>query len=163
MMKQLSVLKWGLGLMLFLNIVLTAFLIMGRPKHRSPHAGGDRLLLEKGIQAIGLNEEQATFFRASAKAHHDSISQILKTQQPVLEAYFNTIENNNQALKDSLFLTFQTLESKKLQVTYQHFKALKEQLNPNQIPDFKHFISRVQENFFLEQKNNRKKAKDSKH
>ena len=125
-----------------LNIVMIVFFltkkpnVAEKPKHRS--------IRSEIIDILRLNNEQIIDFHDLADSHKHQMREIEVKQARLLMPYFERlIDSSVQIDKDQLLSRLQKLERRKVELTYEHFKDIKELLKKDQMHDFEFFMKKV--------------------
>lgn len=139
-MSQLKFYQTATLILLLLNLGMIAFFFATKPPtpaRQHPPADIHRLLR--------LDAEQEKAFGQLVETHQQAMRTLNRLQQEKLSAYFSTLLEsgpNQQPPADGL-REIQELEAKKITITYEHFRAIKNLLRPEQQPFFKEFMQQA--------------------
>lgn len=136
-MTKLQFYKYGMWLLLLVNIGIMTFLIMGRKPPRGP---GAQVFQERAYEILQLDEAQKSKFADFAAEHNKNISTIINQNESVIEPFFTTINSSDITAKDSLQKMILQLELEKINETYRHFEEIKEMLSTHQKDNFDQFM-----------------------
>jgi periplasmic protein CpxP/Spy len=128
-----------IGLVLFL-VLLNGFVLLrqnrgGGPRHDGPPPH-DRLI----IKTLNFDESQQRSFEELKFDHRRKIVELERKFETTLEEYFLLLSVENQSKKDSLESIVADLEKQKADITFQHFKDLRNLCRPDQREAFDQFI-----------------------
>ncbi|MFT5617158.1 MAG: hypothetical protein ACI85I_000374 [Arenicella sp.] len=86
-MTQLKLYKWGLGLMVLLNVGMISFFLFtkGKPPRHERIEGNFQ---KRAIEMLELDEEQANLFFKLAKEHSQQMEELSEQQSVILENQF---------------------------------------------------------------------------
>jgi len=96
-------------------------------------------LRQRVVNQLNLNKEQEQQFFDLVKNHITEMRSLLKNQHKLSKAYF-------QQPTDTLLQRLSRFESKKIQITEQHFSDIKSILNEEQYADFEKFKTKALNN-----------------
>lgn len=136
-MKQLLFYKYAMIALLILNIAMLSFFFLTKPPHLKNHIAKP---LRMGQEILKLNEEDKAVFLQLANVHHQEMQAVNKQQRELLNPYFSSIIDSTITNKDELLTQLQSLERKKLELTYQHFEELKSRLKSVETADYEKFM-----------------------
>ena len=123
-MKKETIYKIAIAVLIVLNLLQ----VVGRYlAHRPP---GEPIKM--AAQRLGLDEKQEVKFRELAQAHRNKMIDLQKKQEGLTETYFNNPS-------DSILNEVTLLEKTKIQITEEHFSAIKTLLNKDQYDEFVKF------------------------
>ncbi len=134
-MEKITLYKIAIAGLVVLNLVLVFFLWAGRPRSGQAHF--------RALESFGLTQDQRESFQKSVKAHQAILQQIETAQKPILKEYFESLKVTPTASALPVPTTVLELEEQKIQATYQHFLAVKDILNPDQLGEYPAFIDFV--------------------
>lgn len=130
-----------IGLVLLL-VVLNAFMLFRMSSRRGPGGGPpphDRII----VSTLNFDERQQQAFEKLKFEHRGRIIEIEDKFESTLEKYFLLLPNENQKAKDSLELIIAELEREKADVTFDHFRDLRNLCRPDQQKAFDEFIPQL--------------------
>ncbi|MFT5336874.1 MAG: protein CpxP [Luteibaculaceae bacterium] len=152
-MEKLKLYKFTTLSLLILNIGLIVFFFISKPNH-PPHMGPKDLKLGV-VEALHLNNNQASQFKYFAEEHHTKMRVINGQQQELLWPYFKSISDTSIHFnEEEAFYQHRELEKEKIQVTRQHFEEVKSILKEDQLPYFNDFVNQFIENVLMKGKEN---------
>lgn len=160
-MSQLTFYKYASGGLLLLNIVVLAFFLLTKPGHQ-PQPPSNNFQSEV-IDALDLDTQQASAFRALAEDHNQQMRSISGQQQQLLMPYFESLTSSSPTIdSEGVLNQFQQLEREKIEVTYQHFQEIKSMLTKEQLTGFETFMDTFIHTLLLDKKKNPPPPKDFK-
>lgn len=123
-MKKETIYKIAIAVLIVLNL----FQVVGRYLAHTPLGEPIKMATER----LGLDEKQEVNFRELAQAHRNKMIDIQNKQEAWTETYFNNPS-------DSLLTEISLLQKSKIQLTEEHFRAIKALLNKDQYDEFVKF------------------------
>lgn len=152
-MNQVKFYKYGIWVLVVLNIAVLAFFVMLKPQSR--HHSLQRNLRSEVIEMLHLNTHQTTQLHKAAEKHNQKMKEINDRQFRLLSPYFTSLTTSSEnGDKESLLNEYQQLEREKIEATYQHFEEIKDFLNIDQMPYFEEFIRETTDRILLGRKKN---------
>lgn len=143
MMKKLTFFQVATVLLLLINIALLVFFLSSRKGHTGPHPNGHAGSTAK--EMLELNTEQHRLFEKYAEEHKAKVHALTRDQKKLLEKYFDDVKNDSSAKPDTnLISQWQSIEAKKLELTYQHLKEVQDLLEPEQMKHFEKFVQHIE-------------------
>ncbi|MGY3794465.1 hypothetical protein [Aquimarina sp. 433] len=125
-----------------LNIILLAFLLIKPPQPIKRSA--PKNFRSEIVKTLRLNDLQESRFHNLADEHKQKMADIDKEKVKLLYPYFESLSDTSLVInKDSILNQLQQYERKKIELTYLHFKEIKELLTKEQLVDFDAFMSKV--------------------
>lgn len=150
-MSKLTIYKYATWGLLFLNLAVLTFFLATKPK--PPGRLPAHAFQTEVIEILKLNDAQVKTFRALAKDHNQKVTGIDAQQQNLLRPYFESLAKPSIDIDRSEALNqLQQLEREKIEVTFQHFQALKFILKEEQLTHFEEFINRYIDIFLVGEK-----------
>lgn len=155
-MNQIKFYRFVMVGLLLLNMFVLAFFLFNQSDPRPNRPPRNPSFQEEVPQMLELDSAQQLIFDDLADQHNKQISTINQQQQALLLPYFGSIASDSAAETNEFVLTqFQALERKKLEITYQHFVAVKNILSPQQIPLFKILMGKITDRIVMQRKKSR--------
>lgn len=141
-MDQVKFYKYIIFGLVGLNVAVLAYFLLS--KNHPPNRPPFRNAQAEVIEILGLNDDQASAFRAFANAHGDQMEAIKRQQEQLLIPYFASLSDSATTInQEELLKQYQQLERDKIEFTYQHFQEIKNLLEKEQLPDFKLFTDKI--------------------
>ena len=151
MARQIKFYKWALVVMFSLNIIILGVIVwMQAGETTTPSATTAPTVRphfrEEAAQILHLSAEQRPQFIELTIQHNQQMLSIERKLTPLLKDYFKQLSDETGAPADTvLFSKIQALEAEKIEVTYQHFEAVKALLHEDQLPYYETFMNRALE------------------
>lgn len=147
-MRELNFYKYAAILLLVINLGTLAFFFTRRPPHRplppghSMKEGHNQKFQEKTMEILDLDEAQRVIFVKLATEHHQAIKTINEQQKELLMNEFDSLNDivKNVGFNKNLE-SFETLEGEKITTIFEHFRAIKAILKPEQLPNFEEYMN----------------------
>ncbi|WP_299896113.1 hypothetical protein [uncultured Aquimarina sp.] len=125
-----------------LNIILLAFLLIKPPQ--PIERSSPKNFRSEIVKTLRLNDLQESRFHDLADEHKQKMADIDEEKVKLLYPYFESLSDTSLVInKDSILNQLQQYERKKIELTYLHFKEIKELLTKEQLVDFDAFMSKV--------------------
>ena len=115
-----SKIKTVIAILVLLNIVLMAFLYLGRP-NRGMHHSPKMMIVEK----LGFDESQTQEFEALISEHQVEINSLQNKVRENKTLLYKGIANNNKTYNDSIISLIGKKFEEIEQVHYKHFLGIK--------------------------------------
>ena len=143
-MKQLKFYKYAAVSLLVLNLVLVVFLLLSPSKGQQLPPPNGHPNHHSATEIMKLDEQQNAAFLENVKVHKTQIERLNKEQRQLLQGYFETLFDGSPSHQnDTLLQQVQAIEVQKIEVTYEHFKAIKVTLKPEQYEGFETFVHKM--------------------
>ena len=152
-MNQLKFFKVGFIVLMVLNLVLVAFLVMGKHvNHRPSHPGNNpKVFRQKIVEILELTEDQKTQFNDLANEHHQQMMDVENEQKELVQHYFaGLINSENNQDSEKILAELQHIERQKVELTYNHFEQVRAILSEEQTPQFAEFVKFALNRILLE-------------
>ncbi|MEM9326420.1 MAG: hypothetical protein AAGA85_12210 [Bacteroidota bacterium] len=132
-MKTRKLLTVGFLTLLVINGLLVFLLMSGSGPHPRGRGPGGPQLIKVISDKLVLAPDQVEQFQELARNHHAAMQKVAEAQQPLILSYFDLLNYEDSIqLQEQILDQLLILEREKLTLTYSHFEALKEQLDPDQ-------------------------------
>lgn len=150
-MRAINAYKVGFVVLVIANII-HAFLFFRKPE-RPPFRRDAQLgrmerqagLMEKISNQLDLNEEQQTRYFELAQLHRGAMTELEKKQKGLIASYFDNLKSDqpDSVAVASILSQLQTIEGRKLSLTYSHFEELKAICTDDQKAQFESIMGEV--------------------
>lgn len=132
-MKTNQFYKYSAIILLLINISLVTFFVIKKKGHHNPghlHAA----------KTLNLTDDQADQFKILAKEHHQALMSVKEQQLDLLNTYFQSLYNDSSTSNEEELAAISAIETKKIELTYNHFLQVKQMLTADQQKNYKEFI-----------------------
>lgn len=144
-MKEKRLYKFIILVLVGLNIAVLAFFLRELKHQDKPSSNEFR---SEVAEILKLNDKQFTHFNILADEHKQQMKELEELQAQLLFPYFESLVDTSQSInKDSLLNQLQKSEIRKIELTYQHFEKIKNNLNKDQVAEFKLFVNKITKKF----------------
>ncbi len=143
MMKNLTILKISIGVLIVLNIALMLFILFPKKQnhtHFPPPHSPQIDMNQHAINQLELNKEQEEKFMELVTTHQQAMREANEEQKQLLDNYFLALHQANPNFSEELLNQIMQQQKIKIEVTKQHFEALKQILNEEQLPNYQEFV-----------------------
>lgn len=142
-MKRETLLTIAVAVLFLLNLGIIGFLLLNQMPHHPPHHRPpvDRVIIE----GLGLDNRQQEQFEELKHEHRSQMVVLDNEYNTVVEEYFNLLGSDTAGVssKDSLESEMAAIQTKRAQVTLEHFRQLKQICTPEQQKKFDSIISKL--------------------
>lgn len=144
-MKITSKKAYQIGFAVLVLINASLIFLLVRQGQRPPRSHGSRntSIIEKVSNRLALTEDQLMDYRLMANQHGEQMRKLESDHRSSIKAYFETLSNKSTRSADSLKKEILKIESEKLQITYDHFAALRALLSEQQQDQFEPIIKEI--------------------
>lgn len=142
--NNIKSLRWLVGILFLLNIVLIGTLWMGRKVTKGDFHKGK--FVEKFLaRKLDLDENQTKLFKAERKEHFKTLRHIQQERRDIKDKLLEAAseEIDDKALVDSLKNEMLKIEDRRLELTITHFRALKSICTPEQVEKLEEIIDKT--------------------
>lgn len=140
MMTKLQFYKYGMWLLLLINVGLIAFILFS-PK--PPKSAGSHQFMKEVVQLLQLDTAQEETFGRLAQGHKEKMNSLDKQIKKEVAPYFLSVTKGGLTDQDSIQDIMAGLERQKIIETYKHFEDVNEILKPEQKKHFERFVSQA--------------------
>lgn len=142
--KNISILKWSVGILIILNIILMIN-VWKRPDHMPPPhhmEGGPANLI---IEELKLSTDQIKEFDKLKHAHQSAMRELNDKGREIRTQYFDLLKQDqpDQKTKDDLVSEIAANQKAIETVTFDHFKEVRKLCNPDQKKRFDEIIGDI--------------------
>ncbi len=111
------------------------------PPHRPKHERPDKIIIKR----LELDEAQQKQFDKLKKAHRSQIVKLEQQSRELHQKYFALLEEDevNDSIADAYEKQLATVTERKEEITFSHFRDLKNICKPEQIELFNNFIGEL--------------------
>lgn len=142
-MKRETLLTIAVAILFLLNAGIIGFLLFNRMPHHPPHHRPpiDRIIIE----GLGLDNRQQEQFEELKHDHRSQMIVLDSEYNAVVEEYFNLLRSDTTgvSVKDSSESRIAAIQTKRAQVTLEHFRQLKQICTPEQQRKFDSIIPKL--------------------
>lgn len=158
-MVRVKFYQYAIWCLIGFNIAILIFFLIFRPQPR--HSNPPVNFRSEVIEMLELNKEQTAQLHSLADSHTRQMTELSDQQYRLLSPYFaSLITSAENSDKQSLVLEYQRIEQEKIELTYHHFKEIRELLNEDQLPYFEEFVRRSIDRILLDRKKGPPPPKD---
>ncbi len=158
-MHELKFYKYSAIFLLIINLLLLAFIIVGRPDHPRPIHQQKRGAKER----LNLDNKQHEQFLAIAKAQETQMADYDKRQVQLLQQYFKPLYSiTDTSNSDIILQEFFSIEKDKIVSIHAHFQEVKSLLNKDQYDRFNQFTEDIISRLLIKNEKRSKRPKDLK-
>lgn len=137
-MTKTRILTLSVVVLILLNVMMAAFLFMGRPGHKRPDGPKHRI-----IKTLNLNADQVVAYDGLIDQHREVVrnldSLILESKS---QLYQQTVEQDSATIEAQV-LRISSLTQELERTHFQHFVDLKEICTEDQLPAFEKLASEL--------------------
>lgn len=128
----------GFYILLIINLAMVV-IFLARPKDRF-HRKGMKHEISK---ELSFTDKQQIIFDEMVSSHRKAIRDLDKKEKERMKLFFNQLSLDPNDYKDSLLHQIGQLKEDKIMLTFNHFKAVKEICNEEQLNNFDEVIFKI--------------------
>lgn len=143
-MSKIKILTLGLIGMVVLNLATIGFLILNKPRMGAERDGGPKNII---IKKLHFDQAQTENYQLLIDEHQLQTESLRRKLMETKKALYQTLNENNQALSDSLIGKTGLINTKLEQLNYYHFKQIKQLCKPGQLKYFEQLTKELAQLF----------------
>jgi hypothetical protein len=132
-MKRENLLLTLVLLLVALNVIVIVRTFTRHPPHH------DRII----VSTLGFDEQQQKAFEELKFKHRSAIMEVDAQFESVMDQYFLLLQSEDKIKKDSLEAIIGNLEQHKANITFEHFRDLRQLCRPEQQKAFDDFVPQL--------------------